>query len=491
MKNRNNKKIEKMKKQEQIRKYAMVFLTLLFCLVFHTQAMAEQEQDAKTLTITIKGVFDSKVTVSRYEQGRYSSPINEIPDVKDVAVFNVPKDKLPGQFLLRMDYRQNEGDQPYPSEFTFFMSESDLKIEINPLKTLIDSIDFGGNKENPVYYGFMQEDNQYRQQLALLEQLLLGYDSPSSSLYKQAASEFEKRRKKYNQWITSSQEKNKGLYVSHFFPFQKVPVSSWDVLPEQRMAEQAKHYFDEIDLSDVLILNTQAFDSYINNYMRLFGERATTLELRDSLFTQAGRIACEKASQGAPMVYGWMVDYFYQGYEGYDIPSGIKMLEQHIKNPNCLTSKKQEILRRLEGMQELVKGSKAPEFDAEMANGMQVHFKGVQDDKDYGLLVFYDSTCGHCTDLLKELKEWYDKTENSVWFDVISIGVDDDKSLWKQFHAKENLRWTDIWAPGGINSQVCKDYYILSSPVMFIINKDQEILATPKSIEEVKRFLNE
>lgn len=465
-------------------------LSLLFLVLFQTQGMSQPEFGSKSLVVAIKGVFDSKLTVTPYENGRYASPIKEIPNVKDAAVFSIPQDKLPGQFLLRMDYRQNEGDQPYPSEFTFFMSDKDLSIEINPLQTTPDSINFGNDRENPTYFEFAMGDGAQRQQLALLEQLLLGYDSPNSSFYKQAVSEFEKRRKKYNQWVTSFQEKNKDLYVSHFFQFQKVPASNWDVAPDHRIAEQASHYFDEVDLNDVLILKTQAFDNFIANYMRLFGERATTLELRDELFTEAGRIACEKASQGHPTVYGWMVDYYYQGYESYDITAGIKMLEQHIQNPNCLTSKKQEIVRRLEGMQVLVEGSVAPAFDAEMSNGMKVHFAGISDDKDYGLLIFYDSTCGHCKELLRDLKTWYGKSENRVWFDVISIAVDDDRSQWRQYHTKENPLWTDIWTPGGINSQACKDYYILSSPVMFIVDKEQKILATPTSVEEINRFLN-
>ncbi|MFV0291456.1 MAG: hypothetical protein ACK5IJ_11270, partial [Mangrovibacterium sp.] len=216
------------KSKHLFRKCQHICLAVFFFLTFQETCLAQAHQGTKTLTVAIKGVFDSKLTVSRYENGAYASPIKEVPNVKDAAIFSIPKDKLPGQFLLRMDYREKETDQPYPSEFTFFMSEGDLKIEINPLKTTIDSINFSGNKENPVYYTFMQEDSRYRQQLALLEQLLVGYDSPNSSLYKQAISEFEKRRKKYNQWITTYQEENKDLYVSHFFPFQKVPASNWD-----------------------------------------------------------------------------------------------------------------------------------------------------------------------------------------------------------------------------------------------------------------------
>ena len=95
-------------------------------------------------------------------------------------------------------------------------------------------------------------------------------------------------------------------------------------------------------------------NEFMNGYMGLFGLRATTVELRDSLFTEAGRLACEMASAGHPKVYGWMADYFFNGYETYNITAGLKMLEQHISNPRCMTSKKQEIARRLEGIKKLV-----------------------------------------------------------------------------------------------------------------------------------------
>ena len=462
----------------------------VWILLVFAPAMQGKSQESRLFKLNIRGVYDAKVSLTPYEDGRYNQAIQEIPGVKGSAEINVPGKYLPGQFLLRMDYRQKSEDQPYPAEFVFFMNREDLVLGINPLAVRPDSIDFGSDQENPAYFFFQQKNNQRRQQLALLEQLLAGYDSRNGKFFKAVTEEFEKRRAEYNQWISDQEKQYGNLFISSTFSFQKVPVTRWDLPEEARMTEQAVHYFDEIDLNDPLILRTQEFNDFVTAYMRMFGMKATSEQLRDSLFTYAGALACEKAASGHPKVYGWMVDYFYKGYETYNIASGIKMLEKHIQNPHCLTAKKQEIIRRLEGMEKLTVGTEAPSFEAEMVNNMQVRFQGLSNEKTYGLLIFYNSECSHCAELLETIKKWYDKPENKAWFDVISVGVDDDRELWKKFHLTQNYPWTDVWAPGGINSRVATEYYILATPVMFLVDSDKKILLMPESVEQIQEFLN-
>lgn len=475
-----------------INKNIIIILGIFFIMIGIKQSLAQEAivREMSQVTLHLRGVHDAKVSVSAYVNGNYSPPLKEIPDVTGTVQLSIPAEYLPGQFLLRMDYRQKAEDQPYPAEFVFFMNNHDLELGINPLYIRPDSIDFGNDDENPAYFSFQSENGVRRQQLALLEQLLAGYDSRTGRFFKATEEEFEKRRIQYNQWIAEQEQKDKRLFVSRLIAFQKVNPVTWNLSARQHLQEQALRYFDQINLQDALLLRVQAFNDYLNSYISLFGTQIRNEQQRDSMFTEAGRIACEKASQGDPKVYGWIVDFFYRGYETYGISSGIKMLEQHIQNPRCLTSKKLEIIRRLEGMEKLRPGAEAPSFEAEMANGMQVRFNGISKDKSYGLLLFYDSDCSHCKELLQELKTWIVKPQNGVWFDAITIAVDQVREKWKSFHDQENYPWTDVWASGGINSKVANDYYILSTPVIYIIDKQMKVMAMPQNIKEIDKFLN-
>lgn len=468
-----------------------IIIILLGVLIFPVKGLAQDlgSNKSQQLTIQLHGVYDAKISVSAYSNGMYSAPFSETPQVTGKIQINIPGEYLPGQFLLRMDYRKKVEDQPYPAEFVFFMKNHDLELKLNPLSLQPDSIDFGNDDENPAYFEFLKANDVHRQQLILLEQVLVGYDSRGNQFYEITKDEFEKRRVEYNRWIEQQELKYEGLFVSRLFAFNKIPRLEWDLPAEQQFLKQASQYFDEINLGDALLVKTQAFDDFMNKYIAMFGRLVTNEAERDSMFTQAGRIACSKASKGHPIVYGWVVDYFYRGYETYGISSGMKMLEEHINNPNCLTSKKQEIIRRLEGMEKLVEGTPAPPFEVELMNGMQVRFKGISKDKSYGLLVFYESGCSHCIELLHEIQTWYEKDKSSAMFDVISIAVDDDRQIWKNFHLQQNYKWTDVWAPGGINSKVSNDYYILSTPAIFIVDKEMKIAATLESFKEIESFL--
>jgi thioredoxin-related protein len=466
-------------------------VVILFCLINVEQGLSQViRPEAHLITIHLRGVYNSKVTLTPYANGRYQAPLVVVPDVTGEVKLNVPATNLPGQFLLRMDYRKKAEEQPYPAEFVFYMSDHDLRLGINPLAVRPDSIDFGTDNENPAYFKFIQANEIHRQQLALLEQLLTGYDTRDGKFYKMTEEEFEKRRQQYNGWISSQKDKYKGLFISSLFDFQKINPVIRNISGSQQLKEQTLHFFDQVNLQDTLMLRTQGLSDFMNAYMGLFGTQATTEKLRDSLFTEAGRIACEKASAGHPKVYGWMVDYFFRGYESYNITAGTAMLQKFIDDPRCLTPKKQEILRRLEGMEKMKVGSSAPGFEAEMFDGMKLRFDEVSKQKKYEMIVFYESDCGHCKELLKDLSDWYRVPENKVWFDIITVAMDDDRKTWEQNYQLNKFEWHDVWAPGGVNSQVAKDYYVLSTPVVYIIDKQMKVSALPQNIEEIKQFLN-
>ena len=449
-------------------------------------------EEKRTLTVKMRGVYESKITLSPFNGVRVSHPIAVEKGVKngDQVIFTLPDSLLPGEFLVRFDYKAKETDFPYPSELRLYLNKENIKANVRPQYLHGDSLILKGDRENKIWNQFVTENSKKRLQINLLTQLLQGYDRPDSKEWVQAAEAFGKRTKAYNKWIDSMSIAYEDLYVGHLFSFQHLQKIDWSKTTEEQYHEQAASWFDQFDFDDALVLRSRQMNEYLNGFVGLFGQRATTEELRDSLFTAAGSLACEKASTGNPMVYGWIVDYFFNGYETYNITEGLKMLEKHINNPNCLTSKKMEIVRRLEGLKKLVPGVPAPILNVQNIERKDVEIKPGKDGKEYQLLVFYASDCGHCEELFSKLKKWYDVPENEAWFSITTIALDDVRETWEKSHNTKSVPWTDMYAPEGVNSEAASNYYVLSTPSLFVVDKKGDLVAFPGSVHELDTFLN-
>lgn len=314
--------------------------------------LPEQDTNHRRLTVHLQGVFEAKVSLIPFEglKAVYSKPVGEVSNVKSggTVTIEIPPRYLPGEFVLRIDYRVKEADHPYPAEKNIFINKQDIELFVDPLH--IHNSDYtkfsAGERENTVYDAFIRENSKKRMPIDLLRQFLLSYDRPKSKLYRQAVKDFKQRCGEYNIWLDNQADAHSELYVSNLFQFQHIPAVEWDGSESERVSRILENYFDGIDFSDPIIVGSRGLSLFMDGYMKLYGLQVTTEEERSPLFVRAGRIACEKASRGHPEVYGWMVDYFYTGYETYGIEARIAILQEHINNPNCLTSKKQQTIKR-------------------------------------------------------------------------------------------------------------------------------------------------
>ena len=463
-------------------------LTVLMALLL--VQLAGQAQTRK-LIVKLRGVYESKITLSPFNGVRMERAIGVTDSVKsgNVVDFDIPVSKLPGEFLLRFDYKAKETDSPYPSELQLYINKENITVDAHPMYLNGDSLKLGNDRENKAWFAFQKKNMSERQQMGLLQQLLAQYDQRGSALWHEAETALENRRVNYNKWIDQQIAADRNLYVSHLYGFQRLPAADWKVSPEVQMRRQAQAWFDHFNVNDTLVLRSRQMNEFIGGFIGLYGQRATTEALRDSLFTEAGRLACTKVSGGDPKVYGWMVDYFYNGYETYNITSGLQMLEKFSADPRCHTSRKAEIARRTEGIKKLVPGVKVKDIVVHNFDDLEETIKVGSCDKDYRLLLFYDSDCGHCKDLLAALLKWYKVPENKVWLNVVSIALDRTREDWEPSFTANAFPWTDRYAPGGINSAAASDYYVLSAPYMFLVDKNGVLLGTPNTVEELNDLI--
>jgi peroxiredoxin len=187
-----------------------------------------------------------------------------------------------------------------------------------------------------------------------------------------------------------------------------------------------------------------------------------------------------------------MVDYFYRGYESNAIDAGMKILAPYLDDPNCLTTKRLEISRRLKGMETLVPGSKAPDIIMKDLDDRQFELFKYNAPGKYTLLIFWSADCSHCVETTGQVYPWQQQAEFAQKISVIAISLDETETevaawekKWKDYPAWKHLRASD-----GIRSKAASDYYVLATPVMVLLDsKTKEIVAMPNTLNELKAAL--
>jgi thioredoxin-related protein len=406
-------------------------------------------------------------------------------------LLQIPLEYLPGEFVLRFDYKEKPESTPYPSEKQILIYNQPLELWVHPMfANNPDSTWFQtGEKENAAFVLFSKENSLQMQKIGLLQQFLMEYDEPTSDFYLEGIKEYEKRRQAYNQWIDQKVKEDMPLFATSLYRFSFLPKISFQGSEQSRLLSVFEHYFDGIDFNDPIIIKTSRMNDWMNTYVNLHGQMATTVALRDSLIPVAAFKAIEKAKRGNPLVYGWMVDYFYRGFESNNLPQGMKVLQPYLDDPTCLTSKRMEIERRLKGMETIIPGISAPDFSLKDNINQAFNFKNFLPQEKYTLLLFWSADCSHCKETIDALYPWSQNKEIKDKLNVIAISLDETEAevyAWEQ-KIKIVPEWKHLRALEGINSKVANDYFILATPVMVLINsKTKEIISLPENPEKLK-----
>jgi len=484
------------RKINTIRLLRLYLFTLVSLLIISDSTVSVYAQEKVFLSITIDGVYDSNISLLPLLGESALQPIITTERVRKgiIARMEVSEKYLPGEFVLRFDYRQTESDEPYPAEKFIIINDQDLDLWVHPLySNNPDSTWFQMNeRENNTYSQFLTENSKRRAALSLLQNLLLNYDNANTEFYRSGIDEYASRRIIYNKWIKSKARENKKLFVSKLFGFEYIPEIHWNGSDKDRKQSFRENYFEGMDFHDPILLKTSKMKQWMDRYVNLYGELATTIEMRDSLFTFAGRKAIEAVKEGDPEVYGWMVDYFFDGYESFNIAKGISMLEPYVNDPNCLSAKSENIRLRIEGLKTLAPGVLAPNFSLKTSEDQQFDLYNSDLQGRFTLLLFWSADCNHCTETIRGLHKWYSTKSSGRLLDIVTISLDESEqeiTAWKE-SIGNYPGWTHLLTAKGVRSKVVSDYYIVGIPVMILINTEtKELEYIPETVEQLISYL--
>jgi hypothetical protein len=93
-----------------------------------------QAQDIN-ITIHFRGVYESKISLLHLSGEGTSKPVNVVQSVKngEIVSLKVTRAYLPGEFVLRFDYKENASSSSYPSEKRIIINDQDLQLWVHPI----------------------------------------------------------------------------------------------------------------------------------------------------------------------------------------------------------------------------------------------------------------------------------------------------------------------------------------------------------------------
>ena len=108
---------------------------------------------------------------------------------------------------------------------------------------------------------------------------------------------------------------------------------------------------------------------------------------------------------------------------------------------------------------------------------------------EYLILFFWDPDCGHCEQEIPKLKEFYDSFKEKYNLEIFSVCSDTSVVKWKKGIIKRGMNWINVDGPRTLTGDYHEQYDITTTPVIYILNRNKEIIAKHLRTDQIAQFL--
>lgn len=265
-------------------------------------------------------------------------------------------------------------------------------------------------------------------------------------------------------------------------PQMEVPVNDegtqdsalWNM---QRWVYYKHHYFDNVDLTCDGLLHTPAAVFY-RNYNRYWDE-VMKYESNDSILYYASLLIDK--SRGSEKMFRFLLHNITERYlqspiMGHD-KIYVEMIKRYFKSGEAdwlAPSDIEKEVARAEKWENLLIGKLVPNIACPDTNNIWHDVYSLE--ADYKIVIFWSPDCGHCSTEIPKLYDFYSKNRDKYKIKVFAINTEDNIEHWKKFIVEKGLNWINV--NGLVANFDWRDYFdIVKTPVIFILNKDNVIVA--------------
>ena len=146
------------------------------------------------------------------------------------------------------------------------------------------------------------------------------------------------------------------------------------------------------------------------------------------------------------------------------------------------------MLERIQRMEKVTQGRKAPDFTLPDLKGNMVTLSHVK--AKVKIVDFWASWCGPCRLNNPSLKRMYEQYHDKG-LEIVSVSLDNVKERWLKAVNQDGLPWINVSSLKGWKCDVSRTYDVKAVPAIFILDADNHIIATNIRGEALENFLKE
>jgi len=452
----------------KFRKTTMIILIMLLCgLVFG--------QKSYRLSFLVNGFPVEKVRLVFYYGDQQIRLDSGITDMTGNVVFLLDENDDVGMYRLEKD-KQKGLDFIFNKEDVSIITDRDLGLA---------NLVVNKSEENELFFDYYRHKLDVETRIDVLSGFLKYYP-PVDTFYYDAARYAENLSSAYDHYLDSLLNNFPDKLVTRIIRLDQLPDIRPGELDPVSVEQYRDRYFDSIDLTDSLILNTPLLPVKVIDYLSLFINPGASRADQEKNFIQAVD-SLMKLTEGGPKVREMIVNYLINGFQAYGFETVLTYLvENFVLGQSCVSNQQEEKLRiRIEGFKKLAVGSAAPVFEINDSEGNLIRLADTKDRQT--LLIFWSGNCPHCEAMLPELKNLNGQYGSKVRF--IGISVDNDDKIWHTALMKNKLPWINIAELKGWDGKIIQDYYVYATPTFLLIDANLRIKAKPTGLAELKGLL--
>ncbi|MEN8901278.1 MAG: TlpA disulfide reductase family protein, partial [Nonlabens sp.] len=149
-----------------------------------------------------------------------------------------------------------------------------------------------------------------------------------------------------------------------------------------------------------------------------------------------------------------------------------------------------DLAKQLETYRAMKKGNTAPniKFKAEQTIFPDQNYQSLDDiPLPYTLVVFGASWCPKCQEEIPELANYY-KSWQEEGVELVLVSLDENQAEYKAF--VKGFPFISTCDYQKWNGQIVNDYYVFSTPTMYLLNSEREIVLRPNSIKQMEAWVD-